>query len=67
MKRRCPDDGVEMGEVEFRMSNAYQPNVKLPERSEGILGSLGVKERRDVTTFMCPECGLIRFYAEVEE
>jgi hypothetical protein len=55
-----------MGEVEFQMSNAYQPNVKLPERSEGILGSLGVRERRDVTVFMCPECGLLRFYADVE-
>lgn len=66
MVRRCPDCGVEMGEVDFRMSNAYQPHVKLPERSEGILGSLGVKERRDVTAFMCPDCGLLRFYADVQ-
>ncbi|MCU4799085.1 hypothetical protein OB920_01690 [Halobacteria archaeon HArc-gm2] len=66
MSRRCPDCDVVMGEVDFQMSNAYHPNVKLPERSEGILGSLGVKERRDVSAFMCPECGLVRFYADVE-
>jgi len=66
MSRRCPDCGVEMGEVNFQMSNAYHPNVKLPERSEGILGSIGVKERRDVSTVMCPECGLLRFYADLE-
>lgn len=66
MERRCPDHDVEMGEVDFQMSNAYQPNVKLPERSEGILGSLGVRERRDVTTYMCPKCGLLRFYADIQ-
>lgn len=65
MSPRCPDCDVQMGEVDFQMSNAYHPKVKLPERSEGILGSLGVKERRDVSTFTCPECGLLRFYADV--
>ena len=66
MDRRCPDCDAAMGEVDFRMSNAFQPHVKLPERSEGILGSLGVKARRDVTTWMCPECGLLRFYGDIE-
>lgn len=66
MDRRCPDCGVAMGEVEFEMSNAYQPKVKLPERDEGILGSLGVKERRRVATWMCPDCGLLRFYADLD-
>ena len=34
---------------------------------EGILSSLGVKETLDVFGYFCPDCGLVRWYAEVED
>lgn len=66
MERRCPDHDVAMVEVGFEMSNAYQPKIKTTKRSEGILGALGYKERRTVQAYTCPECGLVRFYADLK-
>ena len=61
--RRCPDCGVTMDAVEFGMSDAWNPHVRTDESREGILGSLGMNETRDVTALLCPECGLLRLYA----
>lgn len=55
-----------MESVEFGMSDAWHPHVKTGEKSEGLLGTLGVNERKEVTTVMCPECGLLRHYVDVE-
>jgi len=62
--RRCPDCGVTMEPVTFGMTDAYQPHVKTDERRGGILGRLGMNEKREVTAVLCPECGLVRLYAE---
>ena len=39
----------------------------LPILVEGILGSLGAKETVDVSAYICPECGLVRWYADVDD
>ena len=53
-----------MEPVTFGMTDAYQPHVKTDERRGGILGRLGMNEKREVTAVLCPECGLVRLYAE---
>lgn len=63
---RCPDCGVTMETVEFGMSDAWNAYVKTGEKREGLLGKLGMNERAEVDTLMCPECGLLRFFADVE-
>lgn len=37
------------------------------ERKKGWLGSLGMKETLAVQAHVCPECGLTRFYADLDE
>jgi ribosomal protein S27AE len=63
---RCPDCGVTLEEVTFSLSDAYSPHVKTGEKREGLLGKLGASERFDVETLMCPECGRLAFYADLE-
>lgn len=67
MDSRCPDCGVTLQPVEFGMQDAWSPHVRTGEKKEGILGSLGFDEQTPVDTGMCPECGLLRFYADLEE
>jgi len=57
------DDGG--GQV--RHGRRWNPYVNTGEKRTGLLGKLGMNERKEVTTVMCPECGLIRHYAEFEE
>ncbi len=56
-----------MEDVEFGMADAWNPHVKTGEKREGLLGKLGASETKGVTTVMCPECGLVRHYAEFDE
>jgi hypothetical protein len=37
------------------------------EEESGILGSLGVKQKFDANAYVCPECGLSRLYADLDE
>jgi len=67
MQHRCPDCGVTMADVKFGMADAWNPYVNTGEKRTGLLGKLGVNERQEVTPVMCPECGLIRHYADLEE
>ena len=66
MDHRCPDCGVTMEEVEFSMGDAWNAHVRTGEKRSGLLGKLGMNERKELTTVMCPECGLVRHYAEFE-
>jgi len=66
-QQRCPDCGVTMEEVDFRVSGFETPQIVTGESREGLLGRLGVDEHKDLTTVMCPECGLVRHYADFEE
>jgi len=40
--------------------------LRTRKRRDGLLGSLGTRERLEATVFVCPECGLARWYADVE-
>lgn len=63
VERRCPDCGVTMNEHDI-YTGGGQFDLRTDESTEGILGSLGAKERLSVSPYHCPECGLVRFYAE---
>lgn len=62
---RCPDCGVEMEEMTFDASG-YNLRFVSEENKEGILGSLGAKQKFGVNAFVCSECGLSRLYAELD-
>lgn len=70
MDRRCPDCEVTMAEVKFGMkvsaNDAWDPYVKTGESRGGILGALGAKQKHDIDPHLCPECGLVRFYADLD-
>ena len=48
----------------MRTSDGFELHLVSDESREGILGSLGVKEKVKPTTYACPECGLVRQYVE---
>lgn len=56
-----------MEPVKFGMSDAWNPHVATKEKREGLLGSLGAREKLGVTTVMCPECGLLRLFADIDD
>jgi len=66
-QHRCPDCGVTMEDVDFRVAAYEGPEVSTGESKSGILGKLGAEEWHDLTTVACPECGLVRHYADFEE
>ena len=59
----CPDCDVQLEPVDFRMGDAWNPHIKTDEERDDLLGALGINESRDVETYLCPECALLRFYA----
>lgn len=63
---RCPDCGVGMGEMTLTASG-YNLQFVSEEDREGILGSLGAKQKFGVNAFVCSECGLSRLYADLDE
>ncbi|MFC7177499.1 hypothetical protein [Halosegnis marinus] len=67
MERRCPDCGVTMEPITLKSNGGYELQAVSDENRGGILGSLGMKERLDLETVACPECGLVRLYAGAEE
>ncbi|PSP54213.1 hypothetical protein BRC74_01550 [Halobacteriales archaeon QH_7_68_42] len=50
IEHRCPDCGVTMEEVRFGMADAWGPCVHTGEKRAGLLGKLGVNERKDPVT-----------------
>lgn len=66
MPNRCPDCGVTMEQATMRTAEGFELQIVTDEPREGLLGSLGMKEKAAVTTAVCPECGLVRQYVEEE-
>ncbi len=66
-QRRCPDCGVTMEEATVQTTGGHRLQLVSEESKDGLLGTLGVNERHDLRTVVCPECGLVRTYADVEE
>ncbi len=64
---RCPDCGVTMEEMKLQTGGGYVMQFISDENKEGILGKLGMNQRYDATTYVCPECGLARIYADLDE
>ncbi len=62
---RCPDCGVTMERAD-PMTAVQQERLKLrtEETREGILGSLGLTRTLTARGYVCPECGLVRLYAD---
>lgn len=67
MERRCPDCSVTMEPVKLRTGEGLSLQVNTDERREGLLGSLGLTEHHSVEGRLCPECGLVRAYADIDE
>jgi rubredoxin len=67
MDARCPDCGVSLEPVDFGMKDAYDPHVRTGEKKDGFLGTLGVEDSTPVDAVLCPECGLVRLYAQLED
>ena len=57
----CPDCDVAMQETEHMTS--YQGDGIRIETSGGILGALNLRGGY-LTCYICPDCGLARFYAD---
>jgi len=51
----------------MRTTGGHNLQVVSEENREGILGKLGVNQTYGVETLVCPECGLVRLYADVAE
>jgi hypothetical protein len=49
-----------------RHERRVEPRVKTDETRDGLLGSLGMNETRDVASLLCPGCGRLRLYAETD-
>jgi len=62
----CPDCDIEMEEMTLRSTDGHILQFVSGENRDGILGSLGVKQKFGATTFVCPECGVSRLYAELD-
>ncbi|WP_136716193.1 hypothetical protein [Halorientalis salina] len=66
----CPDCAVPMERVTFGMkkglAESQAPFVRTADSREGLLGRLGLTDGQPVLTLLCPECGLLRQYADLD-
>ena len=58
---------MRMEEVEYRVGANQNLQVATGEKKDGLLGKLGVGYWTDLTVVMCPECGLVRKFADFED
>lgn len=65
--RDCPDCGVSMESMELKTREGYGLRFVSDERREGILGKLGARQTYGAETLVCPDCGLSRVYADLDE
>lgn len=67
MDARCPDCGVTLEAVDLMISADRNPKIITGEKQDGLLGTLGFDDNKPVDTGCCPECGLVRLYAQLED
>lgn len=60
----CPDCGVPMEAASVSAAGAAGLYVTT-DRDRGVLGRLGIGESVRIDPVLCPECGLIRLYADI--
>jgi hypothetical protein len=56
-----------MEEMTIQTGGGYHFQFVSDETKEGLLGRLGVNQRYNSQTYVCPECGLARLYADIDE
>lgn len=64
MSRHCPDCEVEMETTEHKTT--YKGDGIRIDTDGGVLGNLLQLKGKYVNAYVCPECGLIRFYADLQ-
>lgn len=64
MARRCPDCDVAMEPRSYTTS--FQGDGILLRERGGLLGRVGLRGER-AEAFVCPDCGLVRFYVDVDD
>lgn len=65
-ERHCPDCDVRMNEVRVTAEGVGDLYVETG-RDGGVLDRLGVPNQSILDPVLCPDCGLTRLYADVEE
>ncbi|MFC4359740.1 hypothetical protein ACFO0N_17480 [Halobium salinum] len=63
-QRRCPDCGVGLEAMEMQTGDGFTLYLVTNERKRGLRGTFGMKEKLRPVPHVCPECGLVRQYAE---
>lgn len=64
--RRCPDCDARMERVEPVTSvDGEVLRFRTDEPESGLLGSLGINRRVPAVGYCCPDCGLVRLYADL--
>jgi len=67
MDPRCPDCDVPLQESTPTTALQHEKVwLRTRQPREGLLGSLGAKRSVDVHGYICPECGLVRWYADLD-
>ncbi|MFC4552689.1 MULTISPECIES: hypothetical protein [Halorussus] len=59
----CPDCDVTLEEADL-FTGKGEFRVRTEAEGDDVLAAVGVTTARDVTPKRCPECGLVRLYAE---
>ena len=65
-ERQCPDCDVEMEKTSVSAEGIGDLYVET-DRDGGVLGRLGIDHQTPIHAFLCPECGLTQFYADLSE
>jgi len=64
----CPDCGVSLQRsTPTTALNHEKVRLRTAQPRDGLLGSLGAKRTVDVFGYICPECGLVRWYANLDD
>lgn len=66
MERRCPDCDVEMEPVDL-VASGYTVQVQTEDQRDGLLGSLGLSKKHSLEGRLCPECGQVRTYVDLND
>ncbi len=68
MNPRCPDCDVDLQRSTPTTALQHEKvRLRTGDPQDGLLGSLGAKRTVDVFGYICPECGLVRWYADLDE
>ncbi len=67
MDPRCPDCNVRLQRSTPTTALQHEKlRLRTAQPREGLLGSLGAKQTVDVFGYICPDCGLVRWYADLD-